>query len=280
LPLRELTREPLAPTRGALRTRRLFGLDFVDDDDLDRVVAHIISAELSHDAAGGSLPFLVTPNVDYVVRLQDSPRDVRVATEQARFVLPDGQPIVWASRLARVPLSARLPGSTLFPKLWRRLVASDLPVVLVTSCPEVSERLTLEHPAAEALVAPWLAAGDSTALDEFALRCRDAVRQTGTRFVVLGIGWPNQQLLASRVLELLGPDATPPLFLLLGASLDMYCGLVERAPSWMQRSGLEWFHRFRLEPRRLFRRYFVTDMKFLPLAAREVVGQRRLARSS
>src|SRR4051794_23765117 len=73
-----------------LRTRRLFGFDFIDEDDVDRVADHV----LSWRGRDGSIPLLVTPNVDYVVRLQAaSAEQLREAAANARFVLPDGQPI-------------------------------------------------------------------------------------------------------------------------------------------------------------------------------------------
>lgn len=260
-----------------LRTRRLFGFDFIDEDDLDRVADHVLRSR----GQNGSVPLLVTPNVDYLVRLQAAPAEqLRAAAVNARFVLPDGQPIVWTSRLARTPLRARLPGSDLFPKFWQRVVDGDVSVVLVTSCAAVAQHLEREHGRAATVVAPWFAADDQGALNLLATRCAAALAVTKASFVVIGIGWPKQQLLASRVLASLPQQSPPPLFLLLGAALDMYCGRVERAPAWMQRYGLEWLHRFRLEPRRLFRRYFVTDMRFIPLAAREVARQRRLARAS
>jgi N-acetylglucosaminyldiphosphoundecaprenol N-acetyl-beta-D-mannosaminyltransferase len=54
----------------------------------------------------------------------------------------------------------------------------------------------------------------------------------------------------------------------------MYLGQVKRAPMWMQRVGLEWFFRFIQEPRRLFKRYFVTDTRFMLLLIRELARAR------
>jgi UDP-N-acetyl-D-mannosaminuronic acid transferase (WecB/TagA/CpsF family) len=59
----------------------------------------------------------------------------------------------------------------------------------------------------------------------------------------------------------------------------MYLGTTRRAPTWMQRVGLEWFFRFLMEPKRLFRRYFVTDTRFAWLFARELISA-KLAGSS
>ena len=63
--------------------------------------------------------------------------------------------------------------------------------------------------------------------------------------------------------------STMPLFLLLGASYEFYLNLKKRAPSFWQKVGMEWFYRFTQEPGRLFKRYFVDDLKFFPIVWRE-----------
>ena len=57
----------------------------------------------------------------------------------------------------------------------------------------------------------------------------------------------------------------------VGGTFDVAVGHVKRAPVWMQKAGLEWFYRFLQEPRRMFRRYFIEDMAFVALFAREWV---------
>jgi N-acetylglucosaminyldiphosphoundecaprenol N-acetyl-beta-D-mannosaminyltransferase len=42
-------------------------------------------------------------------------------------------------------------------------------------------------------------------------------------------------------------------------------GLINRAPLWMQKAGLEWFYRFTQEPKRMFKRYFIEAPVFIPL---------------
>ena len=50
-----------------------------------------------------------------------------------------------------------------------------------------------------------------------------------------------------------------------GATVDFLAGNVKRAPLWMSENGLEWFYRFLQEPKRMFKRYFVDDMKIFKL---------------
>ena len=52
----------------------------------------------------------------------------------------------------------------------------------------------------------------------------------------------------------------------MGGCVDFMAGGVQRAPLWMQKAGLEWFFRFLQEPRRMFRRYFIDDMRIFGLA--------------
>ena len=50
-----------------------------------------------------------------------------------------------------------------------------------------------------------------------------------------------------------------------GATVDFLAGNVNRAPKWMSEHGLEWFYRFLQEPKRMFKRYFIDDVKILKL---------------
>jgi N-acetylglucosaminyldiphosphoundecaprenol N-acetyl-beta-D-mannosaminyltransferase len=60
-----------------------------------------------------------------------------------------------------------------------------------------------------------------------------------------------------------------PFVMGVGGSFDVVAGKVNRAPVWMQKVGLEWFYRLCQEPRRMWRRYLVEDMRFLLLVWRE-----------
>jgi N-acetylglucosaminyldiphosphoundecaprenol N-acetyl-beta-D-mannosaminyltransferase len=55
----------------------------------------------------------------------------------------------------------------------------------------------------------------------------------------------------------------------VGGSFDIVAGVTKRAPKWMQNYGLEWFYRFLLEPRRMWRRYLVGNSTFIYLVLRE-----------
>jgi N-acetylglucosaminyldiphosphoundecaprenol N-acetyl-beta-D-mannosaminyltransferase len=270
--LRVVTPERESALYTPLSSRSLFGFDFVNDTD----VATIVDRILGPQPADGRLPLVVTPNVDYIVRLRE-PRhaDLAVTLPQARYVLPDGQPIVWTSRLKGEPLAARLAGSSMFPVLWKRVIEERRRTVIVAASHDTAKLLRKEHPDAGVVVPPHFDAEDPTELGRVVEMCRGVIQAVRPEFVLVGISFPKQQRVALALLDAL--RATPelmPVFLLLGGSFEMYLGRVKRAPRWMQRAGLEWFFRFLKEPRRLFRRYFITDARFAWLLVRELVVAR------
>jgi N-acetylglucosaminyldiphosphoundecaprenol N-acetyl-beta-D-mannosaminyltransferase len=97
-------------------------------------------------------------------------------------------------------------------------------------------------------------------------------------FVFVTLGYPKQCNVIDGMLRRWPATRPLPLFLAVGASFDMYYGLVRRAPDIVQRMGLEWLFRLIQEPRRLFRRYLVDDPSFAPMVFREFKAVRRLQR--
>jgi N-acetylglucosaminyldiphosphoundecaprenol N-acetyl-beta-D-mannosaminyltransferase len=261
-----------------LRRTELFELDFVDAATEAEISAILQSpGEIEH-RSDRSLPLVVTPNVDQLVHIaNDLSAEASAIVRQAAYVLPDGQPVVWASRLLGAPLSARLAGSTLVANLWPTLLTEGRRVLVIANSDEVAARVRAETGDTNtAIVAPMFPAGDRTSITDFAVDCANLITIEQPEFVFVALGFPKQCLLISDVIDHCRAAGTKlPLFLAIGASFDMYYGIVKRAPRWMQRSGLEWFYRFSKEPRRLFHRYFVQDPYFVVLTWTEWRKRRR-----
>lgn len=255
-------------------TRHVFGLDFIDAGSTLDIVDAVESAE-SNERERWSCT--VTPNVDHVVRYAHDPLARQVA-EHATLVLPDGMPIVWGSRLVGRPLEQRLTGADLFAALWPRLAAERIPTVVVASSDDVADRLRAEHPACDTIVPPLFDVDDEAAVTALVDQIVETVDASDARYLFIGVSMPKHHLLASRLRERWDRQHSPHV-LLLGASADFYLGLAQRAPKWMQDTGLEWLHRFVSEPRRMARRYFVDDPYFLRLLWREWRAARRSPRS-
>ncbi|HRE29439.1 MAG TPA: WecB/TagA/CpsF family glycosyltransferase, partial [Anaerolineales bacterium] len=91
-----------------------------------------------------------------------------------------------------------------------------------------------------------------------------------------GLGSPKQDLWMERM----RPRLEAPLLVGVGAAFDFLTGRVAQAPTWMQRSGLEWAFRLATEPRRLWRRYVIYNPKFVAALAGQILrGPRRPSES-
>ncbi len=253
---------------------RVFGLDFVSCGSVAEVSRRLLEGAV---VADDREPMLVTPNVDIMVHLDRNPDSPEADVfRRAQYCLPDGQPLVWASRLIGRRLEARLPGSGLFADLWPRLVAQRRPVVVVAPSQIVADELRRQHPMASFVVPPMFDADDTGAIDSIVTRVIELSRRCRPEFVLIGIGNPRDPRVATRLLRTWPPELGPrPVTMALGASFQLYLGHTKRAPEWVQRIGMEWFHRFMQEPRRLFHRYFIKDMAFVGIVWQELKATRR-----
>ena len=59
----------------------------------------------------------------------------------------------------------------------------------------------------------------------------------------------------------------------VGAAFDYHAGIINSAPKWMQNSGLEWFHRLCSEPKRLWKRYLVTNTLFIFFPLKQLISK-------
>lgn len=84
------------------------------------------------------------------------------------------------------------------------------------------------------------------------------INESGADFVWVALGAPRQEIFCNNL-----SSHTKAVWVAVGGALNVISGVIPRAPQWMQNHGLEWFYRFIKEPRRLFKRYFVTNSKFL-----------------
>lgn len=255
-----------------LRAERLFGLDFVSDATIP-TVADFLMHERARPPAWRCV---VTPNVDHLVRYEREPEEAAAAAS-ATTVLPDGAPIVWASRLLGRPLSSRLTGADLFDELWPRFCADRVPVVAVAASHDVANALSAAHPLARAVVAPFFETSDTETIADLASQVDQLVEEIGAQFVVVGVSMPKHHRISNALRAQWNEPAGRPMptVLLIGAAPEFTLGLAARAPRWMRRTGTEWLHRLLQDPRRLARRYLVDDPRFVRLVLRERARLRR-----
>ena len=222
----------------------------------------------------GKCGLVVPTNTDLVVKLSRDPA-FREAYGRATLIVADGMPIVCASRLLGTPLKARVAGADLLPALCERAAQRSWRVFFLGGMPGVAEkaaaRLMDRYPGLRVVgsYAPPFGFESDAAESE---RIVTMVRTARPDVLFVGVGAPKQEKWSAAHLNALGAPLVP----CVGAAFDFVAETVRRAPTWMQRSGLEWLFRLLQEPRRLWKRYAVDFLAFGPIVLAE--RRRRSAR--
>jgi N-acetylglucosaminyldiphosphoundecaprenol N-acetyl-beta-D-mannosaminyltransferase len=228
---------------------------------------------VEHARAGGPPAYVVTPNAHHVVTLQESERFRRVY-ENAWLSLADGMSIVWAAQLLGTPVPEKVSGSDLFPALCEAAAKAGVRIFLFGGRPgageAASERLLAMYPDLQIAGTYCPPFGFENDPAESA-KAAEAIRAAAPQIVFVGLGAPKQEYWMADEGARLGV----PVLVGIGVSIEFVAGMVKRAPVWMQRSGLEWFYRLAAEPRRLWKRYAVTNPRFVQLVLQQYRRGRR-----
>jgi N-acetylglucosaminyldiphosphoundecaprenol N-acetyl-beta-D-mannosaminyltransferase len=215
----------------------------------------------------GRFKYVVTPNVQHMVRILDDPATLQPLYANAWRVYCDSRVL---SRLARFK-GLRLPvitGSGLTADLIPRAAKRHLTVAIVGPTVAAADELMRRYPGlAVACHTPPM--GFITSENEVR-RCVDFVVGTQAPLTFLAVGMPQQEILARRIAD--HPQARG-IGLCIGASIDFLTGKQRRAPVWVQEAGLEWLYRLLSDPRRLAQRYLFECPRIFYL-----IGMRRLKR--
>lgn len=247
----------------------LFGID-IDSVSMPEAVDNL-RTWIESDVPAKGCRFVVTPNVDHAVLLQEN-EALRDAYKDAALILADGHPIVWASRLLRQPLPERVAGSELVPKLFDSFQESgQLRVFLLGAAEGVAfraaENMKAQWPRVETvgIYSPPLGFEKDDSENK---RILNLIAQAKPDVVVVGLGAPKQELWVHKHHGKMEAKAA----LCVGATIDFLAGEKKRAPVWMQRAGVEWLHRMCSEPKRLVKRYAKDAWIFPQLVWRQMVG--------
>lgn len=200
--------------------------------------------------------FVVTPNVDHLIRYHEEPR-FRECYNAATYVLLDSR---FARRLLRLlkGMSPRVcTGSDLTAAVFSGLVTSTDRVLLIGTSPEQVKSLTqrFELQNLHHHNPPMGFIKDEVAVE----KCLDFIESLSPfRFCFLAVGSPQQEMIAYALQK---RGRARGLALCVGASIDFLTGKEQRAPRWMQQASIEWLFRLLQNPRKMAWRYLVRGPK-------------------
>jgi len=232
-----------------------------------QLVGHIATS-LSQGQGG----WLVTPNID-ILRRWTRDRSFVELIEPATIMVADGMPLIWASRLMGDPLPERVAGSSVVTTLAKALESNGKKLVLMGGSPGAAEAardaLIAKFPNLQipAVHCPPLGFEDDS---EQMKLIEQTIDDHEADVVYVALGCPKQE----RLIATLAQTRPHIWWLGIGNSLSFLGGQVQRAPTWMQKTGLEWIHRLLQEPRRLMKRYLVEGLPFAAKLGFWALGQR------
>ena len=214
-----------------------------------------------------------------LVTASDDPT-LRDAANRFEMITPDGQPVRWALNLLHgTGLEDRVYGPTLTLEICRVAAGRGVPVYLYggteSVTPVLADRLRERFPDLEIAgfeSPPFRKLGDPRTAEDDAAAV-ERINASGAGVVFIGLGCPKQDFFADRV-----RDRLHAVQVCVGAAFDFHAGAKPGAPRWMQARGLEWLYRLASEPRRLWRRYLVTNCVYLGKLAGSLANLPRVLR--
>lgn len=237
----------------AVQSRLVIGVR-IDATSYADAVARIVSWAQANESR-----YVCAATVHMVMEAHDTP-EYKAVVNGADLVTPDGMPLVWALRWLGVAGQQRVYGPDLALAVCKAASAADIPIGLYGGSPDaltaLQQRYRQQFPGlriAYAYSPPFrpLSAEEDAAIVE-------AINGSGARIVLVGLGCPKQEKWMAD-----HRGRVRAVMLGVGAAFDFHSGRVRQAPRWMQQAGLEWLFRLLMEPRRLWRRYFKHNPRFL-----------------
>ncbi len=231
---------------------------YVNNTTLDEVI-HTVDELIKLDDPS----YIVPINVDVVVKIEED-NYLKEIVDNADLVLIDGQPLIWISNFYKQPIKEKISGSDLVPRICKEGAKKGYRFFILGGQEGVAESARAEMMKiykginVVGTYAPPL--GFEKNVHEIK-KINEMILNANIDILIVCLGCPKQEKWIYENMN----QYNAKLSICAGATVDFMAGNIKRAPKWMSNNGLEWFYRFYKEPKRLFTRYFVDDVKILSL---------------
>lgn len=244
-----------------MRTERESFLDVeFDTMPLDRVLERIAAVE-----PGSPYAFLITPNVDHIVRLHKNGAalpGLAEAYRNAGLCTCDSRVLARLAKWRGIHLPV-IPGSDLAALMFEKVIAKGDRIAVIGGDGALLSGLRSRYPGVDFIQhCPPMGLMQNAPARRAAA---EFIAAGHARFTFVCVGSPQQELIAA---EAAGIPGSGGMALCVGAALDFLTERQRRAPAFARRLGVEWAHRLLTNPRRLWRRYLVEGPAIFLLAYR------------
>jgi N-acetylglucosaminyldiphosphoundecaprenol N-acetyl-beta-D-mannosaminyltransferase len=199
-------------------------------------------------------------NAGKIVLMSKDPQLFKSVTE-ADLINADGQAVVWAARLMGKKLPERVAGIDLMNRLIERAHQNGYKAFFFGAKEEIVKKVVqvVSEKYSPAVVAGYR---NGYFKPEDAPRIAEQISKSGAQLLFVAISSPTKENFLHQYKDFL---QNVNFIMGVGGSFDVLAGLVQRAPVWMQKMGLEWLYRFLQEPVRMCRRYTIGNLEFMAL---------------
>lgn len=216
---------------------------------------------------------LITPNVDHLVNLQKD-REFYETYQKAEWVVCDSKILYILSKLLKNPLPEAIPGSSFFTAFYEYHKDDPNCKIFLLGAAEgiaVKAMERINQKVGRNIIVG--AHSPSYGFEKKPEECEELIRivnESGANVVLVGVGAPKQE---KWIMKYRNRMPKVDIFMGLGATIDFEAGTLKRAPKLWQKIGMEWLYRCLKEPKRLFKRYFIDDMKFFYYFTLQLLNQ-------
>ena len=202
----------------------------------------------------------VVVNAGKIVSMQKD-LQLRKSVNESDLINADGQAVVWASKILGKPLKERVAGIDLMTNLVELAHEKQYKIFFFgakeQSVKSVVDKYTKQY--SSNIIAGYRNGYFKKEEEQDIAR---EIANSGANILFVAISSPTKENFLYENKKLL---EKVNFVMGVGGSFDVVCGKVKRAPLWIQNSGLEWFYRFIQEPRRMWKRYLIGNVKFILL---------------
>jgi N-acetylglucosaminyldiphosphoundecaprenol N-acetyl-beta-D-mannosaminyltransferase len=206
-------------------------------------------------------------NAGKIVAMQKDTQ-LKESVNSSDIINADGQAVVWASKRLNKPLKERVAGIDLMQNLVKLAYQNNYKIFFFGATEEIVKQVveTYSSKYSNNIIAGYR---NGYYKPEEEKEIAKEIAQSGANMLFVAISSPTKENFLYHNKEVL-KDVN---FIMgVGGSFDVIAGKVKRAPIWMQKNGLEWFYRFLQEPKRMWKRYLVGNIKFVSLVFREKIS--------
>lgn len=186
----------------------------------------------------------------------------------ADIITVDGMPLLWALKLLGYNITEKVSGPDLFRQLLTLSSDKGYSVYFLGAEKEILQRmvLNLQNMFPKLKISGYRNGFFKKEEEEMIV---NDINNSTTNMLFLGLPSPTKEKFSDN------PNIKTNVVMGVGGVFDIEAGLVKRAPVWMQNNGLEWFYRLIQEPRRLWKRYFITNTIFIYIVLKEIIHKWR-----